>query len=595
MARLTPQDIIARIKSPGIGPELNEAMKHDKRVCFHTEPTLTDAKLKYLKEYLEWVNTILDDKKHDVFKHLLTLPIETVDFTEGVLNELRKALCAQDKHVSYSLTSNELIEDYSKYLKAIGDEMFWDSEAFTAMKSNINAVMVVDLPKLEVLEGEPQQQTKYANPYYYLIGPEKIVDAKIYKTGQIDWIIFKGNTDNIYYCFDDLSFQEIVYQDGKVISISEVGHELGRCPARMFWSTPFNKDSTFQRRGPVSNSIAKLDWLLFCTTSTRHATLYAGFPIYTMYEQKCGYKDDEGNVCENGLVIKNVRVGSTDQWRQQAENCPSCKGKKILGAGSVFTAPARRRDGDPDLLQGISVTGAQTDDLKWLEESIDRQELGLQWNMIGVARELSNDAAKNEMQVSSGFESRMNVIMWVKTNFEIAHKWILETVGQLRYGASFMAANVNYGTRFYLYEPDELIKEYDLSKKSGLPNFELSSQIDQILNTKYRTNPNMQQRVNILKELEPYLTYTLQEMNSLPGKADEKQLTLKKNFDDFISRFEREFTDVVSFLPFADFDKKIDTIKEFLMSYVEELYVEESAGTTTETTSSTTTEEPVVA
>lgn len=576
MGKLSLLEIEERLKSPSLSDELREVQKHDQRVIFHTEPTAKTNQIPYYNEYLGWVRQILDEKKHDVFAHLLTLPIETVDFTEGVLGELRKALCAQDKNISFNLVSKELNQDFRNYIDGLNDEMFWESEAFSAMKSNINAVMIVDLPKLPVVEGELQQASKYANPYYYLLDPGKVVDAKVHRNGKMEWLIFQGKGENVYYAFDDDFFRLFIYKDNKIDGLIETPHELGYCPARMFWSTPFNNKSKFQRRGPVSNSLGKLDWLLFCGTASKHSTLYAGFPIYVMFAQKCGYKDADGNVCENGLVRKSVRVGNTDQFRMTAEPCPSCKDKKMLGPGTIMTAPAMRKADDPNLLDGVNVIGAQTEDLKWLAEYIEKQELNLQWNMIGVAREIGNDAAKNELQVSSGFESRMNVITWVATNFQIAHKWVLETVGRLRYGNAFMAANVNYGTKFYLYEADELIAEYDLSKKSGLPNFELSEQINQILNTKYRTNPNMMQRVSILKELEPYLNYNLEELGKQPGKVDERNLTLKKNFDDFISRFEREFMDVVSFMPFADFDTKISFIKEVLMGYVDELSPDEA-------------------
>ena len=80
----------------------------------------------------------------------------------------------------------------------------------------------------------------------------------------------------------------------------------------------------------------------------------------------------------------------------------------------------------------------------------------------------------------------------------------------------------------------------------------------------------MLQRVRIMSNLEPYQDYTTSEIGQMSTSLDSRLLRLKANFDQYIKRFEREYTNVVSFMQFSNFDTKIDIISEKLMMYVDE-------------------------
>lgn len=571
MGKLSIQELPTKLKTPSLTKELKEIKRHDDQCSFHVEPTSSIGTIPYKDTYLDWVKKILDSSKHDVFKHLLTAPIETVDFTEGLTNELKKAFNAQDKNISFQTINKEVTADYEAYLKGIKDAQFWMTEGFSAMKSNINAVLIVDLPALPVVDGEIQQTTRYPSPYYYLLAPCDIIDADVNRDGSIEWIIFKNEyIEDAYFLFDEDFFTSFIYKDGKVQSFTQTPHDLGYCPAHTFWSTPFNKESKLQRRGPLTNALAKLDDLLFNCTSTKHGVLYAGFPMIVMYERRCTYQDAQGNACNSGKLTQMVRTDpNSEVYAPKQIDCPNCSNRAILGAGTIITAPAPSEKGDADLIDGVKTVPAEVDSLEFLKKMIIEQKQELTANIVGIAKEVS-EAAKNEMQVGSGFESRLNVILWVKENMEIIHKFALETMGKLRYGKSYMGCNVSYGTKFYLYEFMDLLNEYKESKANGLPNFELDSQIDQMMNTKYQSNPDSLQRSKILKALEPYTTYSLLEIKNLPGPIDNKKIILKRDFPDYIARFEREFMDVVGFMPYAEMQDKIEFIKAKLMEYVEE-------------------------
>ncbi len=82
----------------------------------------------------------------------------------------------------------------------------------------------------------------------------------------------------------------------------------------------------------------------------------------------------------------------------------------------------------------------------------------------------------------------------------------------------------------------------------------------------------MRARMRMLSELEPYRHLTVQEAVSLyrEGLLDERELRLKMDFTSYVSRFERENTDIVAFGAQSDYRTKIDTIRKTLLNYADE-------------------------
>jgi len=224
------------------------------------------------------------------------------------------------------------------------------------------------------------------------------------------------------------------------------------------------------------------------------------------------------------------------------------------------------------LINGLNRVSADVDSLEWLEKSIKNDEKSIAWNMIGLAMDQQKEAM-NEMQVAGNFESRQNVLLNVKDNFEKAHSFILNTLAKLRYGSSYIGSTVNYGERFFLHSVLVLQENYKLSKDTGMPVFELANQQQQIMFTKYQNNPEMMERVKILSALEPYQTYTVEELLSIGEqfRLNPLKMAIKINFEDLVNRFEREQMDIVPFMQFSDFQTKINFIQTKLEDYGTEI------------------------
>ena len=100
----------------------------------------------------------------------------------------------------------------------------------------------------------------------------------------------------------------------------------------------------------------------------------------------------------------------------------------------------------------------------------------------------------------------------------------------------------------------------------------MSSITTQILEVEYKNNPQVLQRMLVLKQLEPYQHKTLAELTSLAdlGLVTQEKLILKLNFSSYIDRFERENINIVEFGSNLSMSEKVKIINEKLLSYVRE-------------------------
>ena len=193
-------------------------------------------------------------------------------------------------------------------------------------------------------------------------------------------------------------------------------------------------------------------------------------------------------------------------------------------------------------------------------------------SVVGSGGTVSEKEAINETQVTANFESKTSVLNALKTNFELAQKFIEDTICKLRYGDAFISSSISWGTEFYVFTVTELYSKYKQAKENGASNSELDAISQQILEVEYRNNPLVLQRMLILKQLEPYPHKTLDEVIKLfeKGLLDEKLVKLKINFNTLVDRFERENINIIEFASKKPLRDKINIITNKLLEYVTE-------------------------
>lgn len=558
------------LQKPTKRQTIQKAVNMQRRLRFHTETNIAVSDINQPTTiFLDWVKHLLPKDKFNIFLQLFKFPLPTPAVVEDVYRELERVFYSRNSSSSYQFTDSELAEDWSQYRKSnLNEPEVWKTTAWKRMQVSPNSILVVDLPLV--------QTSTRPEPYFYWLEIDSVIDYELSKQDEnlFNWLIFNQPEHRIAV-FDDTSIRIYQLNEKNEIQslVSEAQHDLGYCPARFFWSTQLNEKNKDLKKNPITKELSNLDWYLFFALSKQHLDLYAPYPIYSAYEADCNFENSEtGDYCDGGF-LRNAKGEYKILNDGTVEKCPCCSEKRIAGPGSFLEVPIpNQTEGVADMRNPVQITTIDKDSLDYNVNECARLKNEIVISVVGSGGTVSEKEAINETQVTANFESKTSVLNALKTNFELAQKFVEDTVCKLRYGGAFISSSVNWGTEFYVFTVTELYSKYKQAKENGASNSELDAISQQILEVEYRNNPLVLQRMLILKQLEPYPHKTLDEVLKLYEKEllNENLVKLKINFSTLVEKFERENINIIEFASNKPMREKIDIINKKLLEYVTE-------------------------
>ena len=567
------------LQKPTKRQTIQKAVNMQRRLRFHTETNVAVSDINQPTTiFLDWVRQLLPKDKFNIFLQLFKFPLPTPAVVEDVYRELERVFYSRNSSSSYQFTDSELAEDWSQYKKNnLNEPEVWKTTGWKRMQVSPNSILVVDLPQV--------QTSLRPEPYFYWLEIDAVIDYQTFRLdeNQFEWLIFKQPEHRIAV-FDDTSIRVYQLNEKNEIQslISEAKHDLGYCPARFFWSMQLNEKNKDLKKNPITKELSNLDWYLFFSISKQHLDLYAPYPIYSAYEADCNFENNEtGDYCDGGF-LRNAKGEYKILNDGTAEKCPCCSEKRIAGPGSFLEVPVpNQSEGVADMRNPVQITTIDKDSLDYNVNECARLKNEIVISVVGSGGTVSEKEAINETQVTANFESKTSVLNALKTNFELAQKFVEDTVCKLRYGGAFISSSVNWGTEFYVFTVTELYSKYKQAKENGASNSELDAISQQILEVEYRNNPLVLQRMLILKQLEPYPHKTLDEVLKLYEKEllNENLVRLKVNFSTLVEKFERENINIIEFASNKPMREKIDIINKKLLEYVTEIGTSATTGT----------------
>lgn len=571
---------LKQIKEILLKPNKKEIIKKatlmQKRLRFHTETNIAVSDINQPATiFLDWVSHLLPKDKYHTFLHLFKYPLSTPAVVEDVYRELERVFYSRNSSSSYQFTDPELEEDWASYrINNLHEPEIWKTQGWKQMQVSPNSLLVVDLPAV--------QRGARPEPYFYWLEISEVVDYETPDGICINWVVFK-QPENRLAVFDD-TFMRVYQLDEKneiKHLITEAAHNLGFCPARFFWSTLLNEKNIDLKKNPITKELSNLDWYLFFALSKQHLDLYAPYPIYSAYEADCNFENNEtGDYCDGGF-LRNSKGDYKILANGSVERCPCCSEKRIAGPGSFLEVPIpNSAEGISDMSEPVHITTIDRNSLDYNVDECKRLHDNIVVSIVGSGGTVSEKEAINETQVAANFESKTSVLNSLKINFEQAQKFVEDTICKLRYGASFISSSINWGTEFYVFTVKELYAKYEMAKKNGMAESELDAIVQHILEVEYRNNPQILQRMLILKQLEPYPHKTLDEIITLSDKGllDKRKVLLKINFSSYVAKFERDNINIITFGQNISLKDKIRIINEKLLSYVDEEQISTPAG-----------------
>lgn len=553
--------------------ELNRAKLHQLRIKFHTVKRITTFGSPYvsipLTQWLSMVENILPHDKFVLFKALFRYPVKTNEITDVCFDKLSRIFDGRNPAFNYQFANSEQRNDWENYRQTrLNEPEVWQTKGWEFFKTEINSVLVVDLPK--------EQTSELPEPFFYWLPIDDVITYKANPTtGQMDFIVFRRRDkivvldDGFYRVWDDKR------KTGNIEGMPEIEtpHDLGYCPARFFWNEPLSLEDPDVKASPLSGVLESLDWFEFFHISKRQLDLFGAYPILSGYEQSCDFSNAEnGDYCDGGFLRDKQGHYKLDM-SGLLMRCPKCGNKRIIGAGSFVEIPVPNAEsGQADLKNPVQMLTVDRNALDYnvAEEKRLREEIITA--VVGQDEIVTDRDAFNEQQVRANFESVTTVLNRVKKGFEAAQQWVDETVCRLRYGQYFLSAKINYGTEFYLYSPDELRNSYKTAKDAGASESELDVLQNRIIETEFRNDPTQLRRMLLLAELEPYRHLTRAEVVDLYGRnlISETDMRIKLNFSNFVRKFERENMNILEFGNAIAFDKKVSAILDAFARYAEE-------------------------
>lgn len=548
--------ILALVKEPAAKSHLDRARKNEHRIQFHTDEAQTqDEASPYKKDFSEWVAKILPADKKKMFDTLLEYPVYTTELIKSIAEEYIKVYNSQNSSFTYEFSNEQQEADFKTYLKDIDFWNTWKQQSFENMFSHINSVLIVDMPSAPTVP---------AKPYYYFQNIDSVIDVGLLPDSSIAYLICNQGDSKILF----LDTEEYVMLEKKEGSeeyseTSRVNHFLGYCPAKFFWDESITRKKPIIKRSPLSPALTNLNWLLFFETSRRCLETYAAYPIFVSFKEKCSYYEEKNGQkyqCTGGKVNRG-EFGTVD--------CPSCSKNKLIGPGSMFRITPPASKDQPNNIDAVKVIPAEKVSLEYCKERSTELWDEIYFDCVGYGGDEMQNQAVNEKQVRAGFESKQNILFGIKKNLEAAHKFLVETIAKMRYENGFIAANINYGTDFYLKSSADAVKEYTDSKNAGAPQYYLSYKRNQIDSISTKGNENDAERLNILRQLEPWIDMSLKECKEIGlNEISPDEFMIKADFSRLIQRFENEYGSITEFGKLVDPAIKIQRIIQKLLQYV---------------------------
>ena len=570
-------DIRKRLRENRRGATVSKAVRHQNRIRFHAQTELSASLAQPTADFLAFVSNLIPHDKFKLFKEMFRYPLKTNEVTGICFDKLSRVFDGRNPAFEYDFASPEDRDDWEDYRRSrLNEPEIWHTEGWERFKTDINSVLVVDLPE--------HQDGERPEPYFYWLPIDCVLDWDGHGD-DLDHIVFTTDHDKRIAVIDDTSYRIYTRDAGRNIGslVSEHPHGLGFCPARFFWRDAISLRDPYIKQSVLTKELESLDWYLFFHISKRHLDLYGSYPIYSGYEQSCDFSNAEnGDYCDGGYLKNKQGYYKLDTAGLPCR-CPKCGDKRIAGVGSFVEVPIPV-EGQPDLRNPVQMLSVDRSSLDYNVTEEERLKDDIIASVVGMQEEQMSTQAVNESQVRATFESQSTILNRVKKGFEAAQKFVDDTICRLRYGASFSGSVINYGTEFFIYSASELRERYKTAKESGASESELDALQNQIIETEYRTNPAKRHRLMLLSELEPYRHLTRDEMLTLyrEGVVTSDELRLKLNFMALIRRFERENTNILEFGSAIPYERKIEIIKATLDGYAKESATDkENEGTET--------------
>lgn len=268
-------------------------------------------------------------------------------------------------------------------------------------------------------------------------------------------------------------------------------------------------------------------------------------PVHPVLELSKDYARDK-----SVLTIYKFQKGFPVHWRYSSV-CKSCSGLGKLGDKTCSTCDGKGypkksdvsdihllpipKEGQP--LLGDKVAGFTTPDLdtwKQYKEDLRDMELLIEDTIWGTDKthqsEQSNETATGRFIDVQPISNTLNIYSdVVEYVYNTLANWTLNFVDLSKPREEHLY-NRSFGRRYIIESPDVLMEKYGKAKEQGDNNTILDKLLEELILSKYKSDPYMQSKMIKKAHVEPYVHQSISEVYDYFGKAEANKKVLFQKF-----------------------------------------------------------------
>lgn len=517
---------------------LATARRQQKQLSYFTQSSIQeDLSTEYLTQwaqrnystddfFLNFVKNVFKTPNFLAFYKYLRTPLASSGLINDMVKpELERVFHAEDSYFHYTIRGKEVETPEELEVKK------FDKRIFKAYLFNHNDIVITDLKGVN-------------DPFSQIVSIENIValesvENEIKRVAYAATVVIEDKPIDGYLYIDDLDY---IFYDTDLNPLLTSPHDLGRCPADYITSEAFANDDIV-RKSIFSHLKDPLEEYSFLKTIQRMTDPNANIPIVTILDvKKKGEAPIDGKGLDGQPMSTVNRIGG--QSAKLANN--NVGTGEDVQAGTVIKIPPIKLDGggfDMSVIQNyIKFFHAPIDAANYLNDRIKEIEKKIVTSIIGELANQNNEA-QNELQVESGFMIAQDKLRAVSLELSRIRQRTDFNILTLKHGIGSVVNEAFYGSDFFL---DSLKKLYELFKDSPNP-VERRSLAIRISVIRNRFNKSKRQREVIFYSLMPYISDDDFKTAIDNAAVDPTTFQLQSRFNYWITAFEAQFGDIVTF------------------------------------------------
>lgn len=486
-----------------------------------------DRKYSTNEKFLNWVKTIFKTDNFFSFYKYLRFPLPSARIiNDEVKPQLRRVYHADDSVFKY------IVKGQEEACHADLNSKDFDNDLFDAILFNHNAVVVQDID-------EKNKRYREIIPVSIIVSVEcdkKAISRIAYRSS----IETESGLKSGYSYIDSLQY---IFFDRDYNILLQIPHDLGECPADWVSSENMFNENYVVKKSIFSYIKNDLEEYVFLKTLQKMTEPNGAIPIVTQLKTKDTKAD--GNLKKTLSDKEPMSPYMLSGSSNPTFNYTVSSSDSQLQAGTIVKVPAgNNADGtiNMDIVKNyFQFHYLPVESLDYLNDRINEIESKIKASLIGDFKE-QNEAAKNELQVSKGYDGKEDILRWMSEELSRIKQLSDYKTLALLHGKENVSVEVFFGTDFFIESLDELYNSFKIAPNS-IERRKILKRISQVRN---KHNSNQAKRDVILYMIIPYVSDL--DFSTAQGKdIDPVTFEMQTRFDHWIALFEAQYGQIEMF------------------------------------------------